>query len=146
RDQLDLFGFYNDVNMWNGIPGNGPNDALAKLLLEPGSRVAVIGSGGGREVRAAYKAGIRDIVAIEIEPRVVEAVRGELHNLFGDVYDLPGVRVIVAEARRWMEQTSERFDLIQMMSVGGYPQMMLEPGNMIRTADAYRVFASRLTD
>jgi hypothetical protein len=45
-----------------------------------------------------------------------------------------------------MEQSGQNFDLIYLPSVGGYPQMMLEPGNMIRTLEAYRTLAERLTE
>jgi hypothetical protein len=45
-----------------------------------------------------------------------------------------------------METTGQRFDLIYLPSVGGYPQMMLEPGNMIRTLDAFQTLRDHLTD
>jgi hypothetical protein len=45
-----------------------------------------------------------------------------------------------------MEHTDQHFDLIYLPSVGGYPQMMLEPGNMIRTLEAYRTLGERLTE
>jgi hypothetical protein len=51
----------------------------------------------------------------------------------------------VGEARGYFERSQESFDLIMLMSVGGYPQLMLEPGNMIRTSEAFKVFAGHLT-
>lgn len=55
------------------------------------------------------------------------------------------VEPVAHEARSYMEHTDKRFDLIYLPSVGGYPQMMLEPGNMIRTIDASETLANRLT-
>jgi hypothetical protein len=45
-----------------------------------------------------------------------------------------------------MENSDELFDLIYLPSVGGYPQMMLEPGNMIRTIEAYKTLSEHLTE
>ena len=77
----------------------------------------------------------RSIVAIELEPAVFEAVRDPKHLLgaFGRVYEAPGVTPVRAEARGYFEGTGQRFDLIFLPSVGSYPQMMIEPGNMVRT-------------
>ncbi len=46
----------------------------------------------------------------------------------------------------YFERSNERFDLIYLPSVGGYPQMMIEPGNMIRTFEAYRTLRDHLTE
>ena len=70
----------------------------------------------------------------------MEAIQGPLREPFKDVYNAPPVEAYVGEARSWLEASDERFDLIMLMSVGGYPQLMLEPGNMIRTIEAFQVF------
>lgn len=145
-------GFYNDIMQWEYAPSLGflrPCMGLVPLDYAPrDGTIAVIGSGGGRQVRYAQKSANnrRRIVALEIEPAVVDAVTGTLASRFEHVYDHPGVQVVNREARNYMEDTSEEFDLIYLPSVGGYPQMMLEPGNMVRTVDAYRTFRDRLTD
>src|SRR6185437_3960645 len=102
----------------------------------------------GRQVRLAERLGGRTIVAIELEPAVFEAVRSERHLLraFGRVYEAPGVVPVRAEARGYFERTRDRFDLIYLPSVGGYAQMMIEPGNMVRTFEAYRLLRDHLTD
>ena len=77
-----------------------------------------------------------------------EAVRSPAHLLhaFRRVYEAPGVRPVRAEARGYFERTDERFDLIYLPSVGGYAQMMIEPGNMVRTYEAYRLMRDHLTE
>jgi hypothetical protein len=146
------YGFYNDMFQWEYYAGFGfaqPNlGAIPLLLTRPGSRVAIIGSGGGRQVRLAERLGGRLVTAIELEPAVFEAVRSPRHLLraFDRVYEQPGVRPIQAEARSYFEWSTERFDQILLPSVGGYAQMMIEPGNMIRTFEAHRLLRDHLSE
>ena len=91
--------------------------------------------------------GDRSVTAIELEPAVFEAVRSPEYLLraFGRVYEAPGVHPVRAEARGYFERSSERFDLIYMPSVGGYAQMMIEPGNMVRTFEAHKLLRDHLS-
>jgi spermidine synthase len=145
-------GFYNDIIQWRYAPGNGYfGHNIGMLPLEwapPGGRIAIIGAGGGRQVQYARKSGhdFEQIMAIEIEPAVIEAVQGTLAERFDHVYQDPHVELVNHEARSYMEDFEERFDLIYLPSVGGYPQMMLEPGNMIRTIEAYKTLSNHLTE
>lgn len=152
-DHRTYYGFYNDFFQWEyTLPDGFAWAALGAFPLQmvdpDSSRILIVGVGGGRQVRFARRLGIRDIVAIEIEPTVLEAVRSPryLCDEFDRVYEDPQVRLIRAEGRAFVESTSESFDLIYLPSVGGYPQMMLEPGNMIRTREAYQTMMDRLTD
>ncbi|HVR75372.1 MAG TPA: hypothetical protein VMT52_13635 [Planctomycetota bacterium] len=148
-------GFYNDLAQWHYARRAGFTERMLGAVpinhAARGGRIAIIGAGGGRQVKWALEPrfSFEKILAIELEPAVIDAVEGPLSEEFGGVYDRrPGspVEVHRGEARGFMEATSERFDLIFMPSVGGYPQMMLEPGNMIRTSDAYELLRDRLTD
>jgi len=145
-------GFYNDIIQWRYAPGNGYFvHNIGMLPLErapPGGRIAIIGAGGGRQVQYARKLehDFEKIMAIEIEPAVIEAVQGPLAERFDHVYQDLHVELVNHEARSFMENTDERFDLIYLPSVGGYPQMMLEPGNMIRTIEAYKTLSNHLTE
>jgi len=155
---IDFFsGFYNDVAMWAVTPRTesdpirtqlqrlATNDWVPHLFIPENGKVALIGSGGGRGIYHARLANASRILALEIEPEVVEAIQGPLREPFKDVYNAPPVEAYVGEARSWLEASDERFDLIMLMSVGGYPQLMLEPGNMIRTIEAFQVFVDHLT-
>ena len=145
------YGFYNDFCQWEYGPKmgfTGPSlGAVPLLQTRPGSSIAIIGAGGGRQVRLAGRLGGRSVTAIELEPAVFEAVRSPEHLLraFGGVYEAPGVRPVRAEARGYFERSDERFDLIYLPSVGGYAQMMIEPGNMVRTFEAHRLLRDHLT-
>jgi len=151
-DRSHYFGFYNDFMQWEYSPQFGFQHRVLGVIpileTRPGDRLAIVGAGGGRQVRMAERLGKRKVVALEIEPAVFEAVRGKgnLLDAFGRVYEHPDVTPIAREARGYFEETSERFDLIYLPSVGGYPQMMIEPGNLIRTHQAYRTLRDHLTD
>ncbi len=151
-EKAAYYGFYNDMFQWEYSPRvgfTGPSlGALPILRTRPGSSIAIIGSGGGRQVRLAERLGDRSVTAIELEPAVFEAVRSPdyLLRAFGRVYEAPGVRPIRAEARGYFERSDERFDLIYLPSVGGYAQMMIEPGNMVRTFEAHRLLRDHLSE
>ncbi|TNF91331.1 MAG: hypothetical protein EP297_16120, partial [Gammaproteobacteria bacterium] len=143
-------GFYNDIIQWRFAPGNGyDTHSIGMIPLQRApqdGRIAIIGAGAGRQVQYARKTGLEQIMAIEIEPTVIQAVQGPLADRFDQVYQDDDVELVIQEARGYMENTDQRFDLIYLPSVGGYPQMMLEPGNMIRTIEAFKTLGNRLTD
>jgi hypothetical protein len=145
------YGFYNDMFQWEYNPRRGftaPSlGAIPLLLTRPGSSIAIVGAGGGRQVRLAERLGGRAVTAIELEPAVFDAIRSPEHLLraFDRVYEAPGVKPVRAEARGYFERSSERFDLIYLPSVGGYAQMMIEPGNMVRTFEAHRLLRDHLS-
>jgi SAM-dependent methyltransferase len=144
----EYHGFYNDFFQWQYWPPAGFVErslGMVPLLdISKESKIAIIGSGGGRQVRFAKLVGIKEVVAIELEPAVFQAVREELLDEFAQVYEKDGVTPVCSEARGYMERSEESFDLIYLPSVGGYPQMMLEPGNLIRTNEAYVTLTKRL--
>ena len=144
-------GFYNDIFQWDYSPEYGyAQHGMGMIPLDisaEDAKIVIIGSGGGRQVQYAKKTKKDlDLLAIELEPGVLDAVQHDLAEQFNSVYDGPNVKLVNAEARGYIENLEERFDLIYLPSVGGYPQMMLEPGNMIRTIDAFETLASKLTD
>jgi hypothetical protein len=86
-------------------------------LMQPGFRVLVIGAGGGIDVQAALAAGAGHVTAVEINPLIVDAVRGRFADFCGDLYRDPRVEVVVAEGRHFLERDQRRYDLIVMSGV-----------------------------
>ena len=74
----------------------------------PGS-VLVLGSGMGNDVAAALRNGAGRVQAIEIDPLILRLGR-ELH--FEHPYQSPRVHVIVNDARSYIENSRDQFDLI----------------------------------
>jgi spermidine synthase len=82
------------------------------LLDRP--QVLVLGAGGGADVLLALYHGAPRIDAVELNPQLVELVRGRYADFAGHLYDRPEVRVHVAEARGFVAASGERYDLIQL--------------------------------
>jgi hypothetical protein len=69
--------------------------------------VAIVGSGGGRDVVGAEYFHPRHLLAVEINPSVIEAVR----RFSPDTY--ASVDLVVGEGRATLEKSAERFSIIQ---------------------------------
>jgi len=71
--------------------------------------VLVLGAGTGNDVAAALRNGAGRVVAVEIDPLIIRLGR-QLH--FEKPYDSPRVHVIVDDARSYVQNSGDRFDLI----------------------------------
>jgi SAM-dependent methyltransferase len=85
----------------------------AVAYLVPRERVAIIGAGGGSEVLSALVHGTREVTAVELNPQMVALVREH-----GAPYADRRVRVVTAEARRFIRESDVRYDAIQLALVG----------------------------
>jgi spermidine synthase len=71
--------------------------------------VLVLGSGMGNDVAAALRNGAGRVVAVEIDPLILRLGR-ELH--FEHPYQDPRTHVVIDDARSYIENSHEQFDLI----------------------------------
>ena len=108
----------------------------------------VLGAGGGAEIlRALYHRAPR-IDAVELNRQLVDLVRGVLGDFAGGLYEQPTVAVHVAEARNFVESSSDRWDLIQLAlldsaatSAAGLQALSESP---IYTIEALRTYLDHL--
>ena len=118
---------------------------LAYAIRHDG-RAAIIGVGGGRDVLSAELFGFRDVTGIELNPIFIDLLTGALAG-YDRLAALPGVRLIVDEARSWFARTAERFDLIQMSMIdtwaatGAGAFSLSENG--LYTVEGWRTFVDR---
>ncbi|WP_439816326.1 hypothetical protein [Zavarzinia sp. CC-PAN008] len=91
-------------------------DISGLAYVVPGRRTAaVIGVGGGRDVLTAKLSGIAEVTGVELNAifiRLLTATPG--FTDFAGIAALPGVTLVVDEARSWFARTTQRFDIIQM--------------------------------
>ena len=150
EDRTILHGLYNDMSQWSYRQGDDLDldfrDSIMQPLVKGAKSIAIIGAGGGRDVKLVRGVGVERVLAMDIESSLQHVIRGKLAEEFENVYDQPGVELLIGDARTHLENTDEKFDAIFFWSVGGYPQLMLEPGNMIRTQEALGAFMERLND
>lgn len=86
----------------------------AAYLVQPPKDAAIIGVGGGRDILSALLFGTRNIRGIEINPAIFEVLTDKFADFSGNLHKRPGVSLINAEARSYVNHSSERYDLVQI--------------------------------
>jgi hypothetical protein len=81
--------------------------------LRPYGTHLVIGPGGGRDILSSVAAGADSVVAVEVNPEVVDAVNVRFGEFSNRPYSLEGVESVVAEARSFLRREKRKFDVIQ---------------------------------
>lgn len=89
--------------------------AVAYHLGAQKRHVAVIGAGGGAEVLSALVHGATRVTAVEMNGAVVEMTRRR-----SGIYDDPRVRTVISEGRRYVRDSDDRYDVIQIALVGSH--------------------------
>jgi hypothetical protein len=110
----------------------------------------VIGPGGGRDVLAALASGAPHVTAVEVNPAVVEAVRGPFADFAGHLYDRPDVTMAVDDARGYITRSPERYDVIQASLIdtwaaNGSGAFALSE-NSLYTVEAFHTYFDHLSD
>ncbi len=82
------------------------------LLSEPSA--CIIGAGGGSDVAQALAHSARQVVAVEMNPQIIDLVRDEFGEFASGLYQRSDVEIIVAEGRSFLQTTSQLFDIINI--------------------------------
>ncbi|MGQ0686310.1 hypothetical protein [Bradyrhizobium sp.] len=86
----------------------------AAYLVQPPKDAAIIGVGGGRDILSALLFGAERIRGIEINPAIFEVLTDKFAKFSGHLDRQPGVSLINAEARSYINHSSDRYDLVQI--------------------------------
>jgi SAM-dependent methyltransferase len=86
----------------------------AAYLVQKPADVAVVGVGGGRDILSGLVFGARRIRGIEINPAISEVLTDKFADFSGHLDRQPGVSLVNAEARSYINHSSERYDLVQI--------------------------------
>jgi hypothetical protein len=143
----DLFLLFHD-----GLPGSGmrrfPSRAFDHLdnssrrlpfqvLANHAPRVLVVGSAGGHEVVAALHFGALHVTAVELN----RATLGMLNERFGDITGHldkdPRVTFVNGDARWFLAQTQEKYDLIWMVAPDFQTAMNASTSGALVLAESY---------
>src|SRR4029077_18986306 len=121
--------------------------ALAYFIRQQG-RSAIIGIGGGRDLLTASIFGVGDITGIDYNPIFVRLFAHDYGD-FSGAGKIPGLRLIVDDARSWFARSHEQFDLIQMSMIdswaGTTAGSFTISANPLYTVNGWKRFFSRLT-
>jgi predicted membrane-bound spermidine synthase len=112
--------------------------------------VLIIGSGGGRDIRIALTYGQRHVRVVEVNPLVVQMANEIFGDFTGHVYDERKVQTVVGDARSYIANSEERFDiilasLIDTAAASAAGAFALTE-NLLYTTDAFRDYYEHLTD
>jgi hypothetical protein len=120
--------------------------SLPYRALRP-ERVLVLGAGAGASVWLATKYGAAHVDAVEVNP-AIPGVLARWRRFAGDVYHQPGVRLVIEDARRYLTDTAERYDLIELALALTGNVHAEQPSGMeanLYTVEAVQLYLSRLT-
>jgi SAM-dependent methyltransferase len=86
----------------------------AAYLVQPPADVAVVGVGGGRDILSGLFFGAKHIRGIEINPAIFEVLTDKFADFSGHLDHQPGVSLVNAEARSYINHSSDKYDLVQI--------------------------------
>lgn len=82
-------------------------------------RVLILGEIGGTNVWLAKRFGAETITVVQGNGQLNEILARDLRERSGNVYGMPGVRVVTQEPHIFIESAEERFDIIHIASAEG---------------------------
>lgn len=119
--------------------------SLPYRALHP-AQVLLLAAGAGPSVWLAQKYGTRRIDAVEVSPAIPD-VLARYRRFAGDVYHQPGVHLFTEDARRFLADTDDHYDLIELalaLTGNGHAQ----PAGMeahLYTVEAVELYLRHLT-
>jgi hypothetical protein len=116
--------------------------------IRPAGRVLVIGAGGGRDVLAALAFGQREVLAVEVNEAILDAVNGRFGEYTGHLDRRPGVRFVNDEARSYVARLDRQFDVVQVSFIDTFAATAagayVLTEHTLYTREAWRTFLDRL--
>ncbi len=109
-----------------------------------------LGAGGGQDVFQALQDGATEVHAVEVNPQInALMVTGELAEFSGFIYHDPRVKVITEDARVYVRNFTNKFDLIYSFSSNSYAALasgaFALAENYIFTKEAFDDYWNALT-
>lgn len=108
------------ITPWTPAERRAPARTPAYRLAPESPAVAVIGVGGGRELAEALRAKASSVLAIDINPTILDWVRGVDRKLNNDLYFDPRVELQLGEGRHAVRSAGQRFDAIVIHAIDTY--------------------------
>ncbi|KPV62876.1 MAG: spermidine synthase [Candidatus Bathyarchaeota archaeon BA2] len=142
-----------EVLEWNGTVEDAQYlkqtiDFLPYYVVEE-PKALIIGSGGGRDVIISLVGESSKVVAVELNPIIIEATKNYGENA-GNVYDRDGVEVVVDEGRSFISRSNEKYDVIVLTLVDSWASIMAGgyalAENYLYTIEAFQQYFAHLTE
>jgi SAM-dependent methyltransferase len=148
QDGSNLTGILHPTDTPRDTPVFGYYLQGAAYAIRPGAEGLVIGSGGGVDVMVALHNGARHVVAVDVNPKTMELVRGKYDDFAGHVFNGPDVEPVVSEGRHFLSRDARQFDVIQLSGVDTWAALASGAyaltENFIYTAEAFDQYLRHL--
>lgn|GEM_PF-2802446 len=122
--------------------------SLVAFSLRPEGDFVIIGSGGGSDLRCALRYSPSRVDCVEINPIMIELIKGPLAEFCGDPYRKPGVNVFVEDGRSFMERSDRKYDVCVLTLVDTYASVSTGAyaltENNLYTMESLDAYLSRL--
>ncbi|MCG7914403.1 MAG: SAM-dependent methyltransferase [Candidatus Thiodiazotropha weberae] len=92
--------------------------ALAYHLKTP-DKLLVIGSGTGSDLLQAHYHRVESIDTLELNPQIIALVNQDYRSFAGPVYDNPFTQLHIKEARDYLLESQQQYDLIKLSLTEG---------------------------
>jgi hypothetical protein len=110
----------------------------------------IIGPGGGRDILTSLVFDAHKVVAVELNPTIVDVVNNVLGDYTGRLYQREDVDLIVGEGRSFLRRSRDRFDLIQISLIDTWAAVargaLSMSENTLYTKEAFEDYLGHLTD
>ena len=118
--------------LFNPTP-HGHSRHLAVQLVDKKGSVAVIGSGGGLEVQAAYQAGFKKIYAIDVDPIRQKWLSEDPYflKITDSLYKQDEVEPVVYDGRGYIRFGKKKYDAIILQNVDSLTGMSVGAYNLL---------------
>jgi spermidine synthase len=118
--------------------------------FKPSSDVLIIGTGAGRDILAAKLFGQPSVLGLELNPNMRYIVQEHYGDYSGRPYTLPGVEVVIDEARSRLTSVDESFGLIQLSLIDTFSLNaaggLVFSENYLYTKEAFQQYFRHLND
>lgn len=122
-------------------------NALPYHLYKP-NHVLILGAGGGSDIQLARYHNVMQIEAVELNPQIITLLQRDYAKFSGGLFNKKEVQIHTAEARSFIEQSSTRFDLIQIALLDSFSAssagLYALNENYLYTTEALQAYLRRL--
>ena len=138
------------VDQWGAVDFLGYDLTALPYYLRHNANVFVIGPGGGRDVLTALMFGARHVTGVELNPIIVDLLKGPFADYTGNVYQRPNVNIYVDDARTYLTAHEGQFDVIQASLIDTFAATSAGAfalsENGIYTVEAFEAYYDHLSE
>lgn len=141
------------LNYHDGLPGSGLRRfdgnlekharmkkdprALPFQVLDPHPRVLIIGSAGGHEVLASLVFDAKHVTGVELNQTTLSLLKDKFADVTGHLAENPKVSFVNGDARWFLKQTDEKYDLIWYVAPDSYAAMNAATSGAFVLSESY---------